>query len=234
MVKENIIIPKENYEQVEEVREIDYQVPSFEEFMKSYEGGVNYADLNNWDVRTPKSYGPGNSQSGGFPDPFPSFSGSSKSRSITGLPSNDPIERFERQQRDRRRNEELNRTTLFVTKTVAKATAATVLTTATGGLAPFIGGGAWIGGEWLKSNSDEFLQFLGGGMSDLGSGMFSGGLFASSTIGEFARKSGIDLKKLENFFEIKGKVETGWAIAEHNKHRNEGISYKSNCELCRL
>jgi len=28
-----------------------------------------------------------------------------------------------------------------VTKTVAKATAATVLTTATGGLAPFIGGG---------------------------------------------------------------------------------------------
>jgi len=47
MVKENIIIPKENYEQVEEVREIDYQVPSFEEFMKSYEGGVNYADLNN-------------------------------------------------------------------------------------------------------------------------------------------------------------------------------------------
>jgi len=46
-------------------------------------------------------------------------------------------------------------------------------------------------------------------MSDLGSGMFSGGLFASSTVGEFARKNGIDLKKLENFFEIKGKVETG-------------------------
>jgi len=39
--------------------------------------------------------------------------------------------------------------------------------------------------------------------------MFFGGLFSSSTVGEFARKNGVDLKKLERFFEIKGHAETG-------------------------
>jgi hypothetical protein len=38
MVKNNgYIIPKENYKKVEEVREIKNEVPSFEEFMKTYE-----------------------------------------------------------------------------------------------------------------------------------------------------------------------------------------------------
>jgi len=42
------LIAKENYKQVEEVREIENKVPTFEEFMKSYEsdGNVNYDDLN--------------------------------------------------------------------------------------------------------------------------------------------------------------------------------------------
>ena len=222
------LIPKENYKKVEEVREIDnkYEIPSFEEFMKTYEydESLNYDDLNSWDISEVKGYGPGNGQSSPF----------GGSRSITGFPSNHPTERYFRRQRERHREEELNRAVLFVAETAIKATAVSTLTTLTGGLAPVIGGGAWIGGEWLKSNSDEFLQFLGRGMSDLGGGMFSGGLFANSTVGEFARKSGIDLKKLENFFEIKGKAETGWAIAEHNRHKNEGRDYKSNCELCNL
>lgn len=46
-------------------------------------------------------------------------------------------------------------------------------------------------------------------MGDLGGGVFSGGFFSNSTVGELAGKSGIDLKKLENFFEIKGHAETG-------------------------
>jgi hypothetical protein len=121
-----------------------------------------------------------------------------------------------------------------VAETALKATAVSALTTATGGLAPVIGGGAWIGGKWLESANNEFLQFLGKNVGELGSGMFSGGLFENSTVGEFARKNSIDLKKLESFFEIKGKVETGWAIAEHNRHKNEGRNYKSNCELCNL
>jgi hypothetical protein len=42
------LIIKENYKQVEEVREINNETPTFEEFMNTYEsdGNVNYADLN--------------------------------------------------------------------------------------------------------------------------------------------------------------------------------------------
>jgi len=44
----NNFIPKENIAKVEEVREIDskYEIPSFEEFMRTYEEPVNYDDLN--------------------------------------------------------------------------------------------------------------------------------------------------------------------------------------------
>jgi len=61
MVNENNninLIAKENYKKVEEVREIENKVPSFEEFMKSYEGGVNYADLSSGDIRDSEGYGP--------------------------------------------------------------------------------------------------------------------------------------------------------------------------------
>ena len=48
MPKLNSYLIKENYKQVEEVREINNKVPSFEEFMKGYknDGEVNYDDLN--------------------------------------------------------------------------------------------------------------------------------------------------------------------------------------------
>ena len=60
MVNENQYLIKENYKKVEEVREIDnkYEIPTLEEFMNSYEGSVNYADLNSDDIGTPKGYGP--------------------------------------------------------------------------------------------------------------------------------------------------------------------------------
>jgi hypothetical protein len=58
MPKQNPYLIKENYKKVEEVREIKNEVPSFEEFMKTYEGGVNYADLNSDDIGTQKGYGP--------------------------------------------------------------------------------------------------------------------------------------------------------------------------------
>jgi hypothetical protein len=64
----NNLIPKENYKKVEEVREIDnkYEVPSFEEFMKTYEydeGAVDNYDLevdSYSDIRVKGTYyGPG-------------------------------------------------------------------------------------------------------------------------------------------------------------------------------
>lgn len=63
MPKENPYLIKENYKKVEEVREIDskYEVPSFEEFMKSYEydESLNYDDLTFSDIGDKgKGYGP--------------------------------------------------------------------------------------------------------------------------------------------------------------------------------
>ena len=54
MVVENQI-PKT--ETVYEIKN-DYEVPSFEEFMKNYEGDVNYDDLSIYDVGIDKGYGP--------------------------------------------------------------------------------------------------------------------------------------------------------------------------------
>src|SRR4051794_33334722 len=55
MTKENII-PK--IETVYEIKD-EYKVPSFEEFMKTYEdGNLNYDDLNSSDISEVKGYGP--------------------------------------------------------------------------------------------------------------------------------------------------------------------------------
>jgi len=57
MVKEsNLII--ENKKPFEIVQEVNNEIPSYEEFVKSYEGDVNYDDLNGGDVGEAKGYGP--------------------------------------------------------------------------------------------------------------------------------------------------------------------------------
>jgi len=62
MTKNNeYIIPKEvNKKPFETVYEFKNEVPTFEEFMKSYEndGNVNYADLSGGDIGEVKGYGP--------------------------------------------------------------------------------------------------------------------------------------------------------------------------------
>jgi hypothetical protein len=59
MTKENLI-PIENKKPVETVYELKNEVPSFEEFMKTYEadGKVNYDDLTFSDISEAKGYGP--------------------------------------------------------------------------------------------------------------------------------------------------------------------------------
>jgi len=101
--------------------------------------GGNYVSENKGD------YGPGNSQSNSF-SLFPPFPGTSNNDDWTG-PSSHKMERYFREQRRRDHDRAMNEAANFVVKTAAKAAAATALTTATGGLAPIIGGGAWIGGK---------------------------------------------------------------------------------------
>lgn len=49
-----------NKAQIEEVREIDNEIPSFEEFMKTYENdaNLNYDDLSGGSVGEAEGYGP--------------------------------------------------------------------------------------------------------------------------------------------------------------------------------
>ena len=54
MTNNNNLIPKENYKKVEEVREINAETPSFEEFMKTYEGEKSVIDSYEFEV---DSYG---------------------------------------------------------------------------------------------------------------------------------------------------------------------------------
>jgi hypothetical protein len=63
MVNNNNGIPievnKKPFETVYELKN-DYEIPSYEEFLKTYEkGNVNYDDLNSGDVGENKGYGPG-------------------------------------------------------------------------------------------------------------------------------------------------------------------------------
>src|SRR6185369_10421740 len=215
------LIPKENYKQVEEIREIDYKVPSYEEFMKNYEGKVNYDDLSGGDISVGKGYGPGNTHSsyGGTPRNNREWRNweSSGGRSVS---SPGPFQ-------------SIGESAGFVVETYLKASAAAMITTATGGLAPIVGGSMWIGGELLQSTNDSFLRFVGSNVKSIGNGTFFGGLFANLTIGEVAKKVGISFETLEWLYETKGTTETIYAMGKHSEHRNRGISYDSDCEVCK-
>lgn len=56
----NYIIPKENKAQVVEIREIENQILSYEEFLEDYNNKeqVNYEDLTHEDISLNESYGP--------------------------------------------------------------------------------------------------------------------------------------------------------------------------------
>lgn len=55
---DNKVVPIEAQKPFETVCEINNEIPSFEEFMKSYEGNVNYDDLSGGDVGEVRGYGP--------------------------------------------------------------------------------------------------------------------------------------------------------------------------------
>jgi len=58
MTKNNLI-PKENIPKIVEIREIENQIPTYEEFLKSCESEqLNYTDLTHEDINSSKGYGP--------------------------------------------------------------------------------------------------------------------------------------------------------------------------------
>jgi hypothetical protein len=60
MPKNNIYLPKENLAKAEEIREIKNEIPTYEEFMKTYEndGNLNYDDLSSGSIGEAKGHGP--------------------------------------------------------------------------------------------------------------------------------------------------------------------------------
>jgi hypothetical protein len=60
MVNENLKLITENKKPIETVYEIKNEIPSFEEFMKTYENdsNLNYGDLDSGSVGEVKGYGP--------------------------------------------------------------------------------------------------------------------------------------------------------------------------------
>jgi len=214
MVNEN------NIPKTETIYELKNEVPSYEEFMKTYKSSgetdiLAEAEYQDQVLHGPQ-YGPGNSNSrhrapsanaGKYPNWGRTPSSSSQFTSAS-------------------------QSTGFIIETYLKASAAAVITTATGGLAPVVGGAMWIGGELLQSTNADFLKFAGSKVKSIGSGTFFGGIFASSAVGEVAKNNGISLEDLEWFYEAKGSTETIYAVGKHGDHRNRGISYDSSCEVC--
>ena len=55
----NTYFIKENLAKVEEVREIENQIPSYGEFLENYnQEQINYEDLTHEDINSNKGYGP--------------------------------------------------------------------------------------------------------------------------------------------------------------------------------
>jgi len=55
----NIYLIKENYKKVEEVRKIENEIPSYEEFLNNYnQEQINYEDLTYENISSSKGFGP--------------------------------------------------------------------------------------------------------------------------------------------------------------------------------
>jgi hypothetical protein len=220
MPKLNPYLIKENYKQVEEVREIDNkelitpeerakivdklvknEIPSYEEFMKTYEEDKETIDNyyyeidSHGDISVFKCYGPGF-----WDDVAP-----------------------------------------FVGKTILTTFAAGAVVSTGGAAAPLIGAGMWAGGkaaeEIGKETDSRFLRSIGSFTKDTGFGTITGGLFTGEGAVQTAVKNGWSLDKVERInkaLAVRDYAQSGVAICEHNKHRERGISYDRNCELCNL
>jgi hypothetical protein len=129
----------------------------------------------------------------------------------------------------------------FVGKAIATTAAAGAIVATGGTAAPLIGAGMWAGGkvaeEVGKETDNGFLRSVGSFTKDTGFGTITGGLFTGEGAVQTAVKNGWSLDKVERInkaLAVRDYAQNGIAICEHNKHRERGISYDRNCELCNL
>lgn len=129
----------------------------------------------------------------------------------------------------------------FVTKTVVTTVAAGIVVSTAGTAAPLVGAGMWAGGKLAeeigKDTDNDFLRSVGSLTKDTGFGAITGGLFTGEGAVRTAAKNGWSLdkvKRINRALELKSYAEAGSAVLEHDRHRERGISYDRNCELCNL
>ena len=234
MPKQNPYLIKENYKQVEEVsyleeketvtpeeqakivdKLIKNEIPSYEEFMKTYQEEERVIDSyyyevdSHGDIRVVKCYGPGNETS--------------------------------------------KEVVKVVGKTVISVGAAGAILATGGAAAPVVLGAALASGGKLaevagKELDCEFLEWIGDTASDTGINMLTGSLAGatSSVPNNLARhiatatdRGGPVVAALmraakegyDNVSEIMGNCEKA-ARFYHAFHRDDGISYKSDCPIC--
>jgi hypothetical protein len=113
-------------------------------------------------------------------------------------------------------------------------TAAAGAIVASGGTAaPLIGAGMWVGGKAVeeigKETDCQFLRTVGGLTKDTGFGSMTGLALADANVVKNCADAGINIKKL---CDIKDKGEVILALRGHTQHRNRGISYDRNCDVC--
>lgn len=123
----------------------------------------------------------------------------------------------------------------FVLKTAATTVAAGAIIATGGTAAPLIGAGMWAGGkvaeEIGKETDCQLLRSLGSFTKDTGLGAVAGLAFSDAKFISELASVGIDANKLSK---IKDFGEPLVAIKIHAAHKNRGISYDRDCEVCNL
>lgn len=129
----------------------------------------------------------------------------------------------------------------FIIKTAATTVAAGAIVATAGAAAPAIGAGMWLGGkaaeEIGKDANCQFLRSVGSFTKDTGFGSLTGFASTAEGVANASVRLGWEVSKVEKFnklVNIMGYVEAGKCVAEHDRHRSNGISYDRNCEICNL
>jgi hypothetical protein len=88
-----------------------------------------------------------------------------------------------------------------------------------------------------KETDNSFLRSVGSFTKDTGLGSVTGFMSSAEGAAKLSVKFGWEAVKIERFNKlvtIKGYAEVGKSVAEHDRHRSNGINYDRNCEICNL